>query len=276
MLRENLNSLILKLVDKDDDVNKWSRRVNNKEFYNTSYLPVPRETREVEELAKQFSSTGGLQNKTNEKMKHCLLSRNHNKPRSLILKREPVIYSIEEEEQQKQKQQQQQQQQEGKGTIIELILLNHSFIISLAHESTELKNEDKAKREIDHAANLVFGITKAFTKNVNILIGKKTIEGCFDLTSIVGIIDSGEEDSFSLLVKDDGEEKDNNDNNNKNNTNTNTNNNVSRLQISCGGTNPSERKDAWLHAFKVSVMNRYEISESSLLAAAHFGQDELM
>jgi ankyrin repeat protein len=232
MLKEKLDVLI-QALDKND-IRKWSNRVDNKLFYNESYLPVPREKREIEEIVEQFSSVGGLQDRTHQRIIDCLLSPN-NKPRSVLLKREPVIYS--------------KAGNEPNETLIDLILLNHSFIISLNPDSPQTKHESKGTNEIKQAASLVIGMTKTFSKNVDILLGKKTIEGCFDLKSILGITDYDADENgtaFSLIVKDEE-------------------NNILRAHFTCGSI---ERKNEWVNAFKMSVLQRCEMEESSLLAAA--------
>mmetsp|Transcript_5966 Transcript_5966/g.7343 ORF Transcript_5966/g.7343 Transcript_5966/m.7343 type:complete len:461 (+) Transcript_5966:80-1462(+) len=274
--RENLNSLVQKLNMNEDDLCKWSSRALNRDYYAQSYEPDQSERYEVEQLAKRFSSAG-LQNKTNEHIYNTLLSlqpsssaaavqiKVNDKPKSVILKREPVISHV-----------------EGRNeTIVELILLNHSFIISLFSEESSLHptsvsqkeggdfadgnnnpNHERKKNEIKQATNIVIGMTKNFSKSVNVLLGKKTIECCFDLKSIVGIkigggvpmdeeatqesYESEGETTFTLLVKDDKK-------------------NILHSQFTCDTV---DRKDAWIKAFEVSVMQNYEMEENSLLAAA--------
>ncbi len=284
MQKDNITYLGEKLDTNDYDICKWSSRVLNRDYYKESYLPDPSERGEVEQLAKRFSSAG-LQNKTYEHIYNTLLSiplpssspstpvksltspslsamvpNINGKPKSVIIKREPVI---------------------SHDTVIELILLNHSFIISLFSEessppsksssneeesnSTHNSNSDKERKNNEikqarQATNIVLGMTKNFSKSVNVLLGKKTVECCFDLKSIVGIkieveVSTDEyvtqdldEDGnkFTLLLKD--EKK-----------------NILSSQFIC---NSSDRKDAWLKAFKVSVMENYKMEEHSLLAAA--------
>lgn len=250
---------------------KWLSR----DYYNASYTPDANERSDVEQLAKRFS-TAGLQNKTNQHIYNTLLSvppsssptvtlltsqsssaivpiNRSDKPKSVILKREPVISYV-----------------EGRNeTIVELILLNHSFIISLFSEDSPESNSNKEGSNSTQNANLnkerrnslVLGMTKNFSKSVNVLLGKKTVECCFDLKSIVGIKFGGEmvtdeegmaqdpdgdENKFTLLLKD--EKK-----------------NILSKQFICS---TKDRKNAWIQAFNVSIMENYKMEQHSLLTAA--------
>lgn len=213
MLELDLAKIVKEL--KKDDLERWSRRVDRDKYYDEEYRPKTRERREVEDLAKVFSSTSLPKSENHERIHKCLLPP-INKRKTVVLKREPVIYKA-----------------EGNEMIVELILLNHSFIVAFLPE----KKEDKPLNEI-------FEMTKKFTQNVNSLLGKKAVENCFKLSSIIGIVE-GDDDSntFTLIVQ-----------NNDKQT-------VFVPQITC---HTSTRKHAWLDAFKLTVMENCQEKKNSL------------
>jgi len=221
MLEDDLEKIVREL--KKDDIERWSRRVDKDKYYDVEYRPKKKEIREVEELAEKFSSSSLPKNENHERIYKCLLPP-INERKSVVLKREPVIYRA-----------------EGIEMIVELVLLNHSFIVKLLPE----KKEDKPKSDIEKTTQMVLGMTKKFTENVNTLLGKKSVENCFKLSSIIGIVE-GDKDSktFNLIVK-----------NHDNKT-------VFVPQITC---HTSERMHAWLDALKLSVMENCEGKEEDSL-----------
>mmetsp|Transcript_26792 Transcript_26792/g.33041 ORF Transcript_26792/g.33041 Transcript_26792/m.33041 type:complete len:349 (-) Transcript_26792:234-1280(-) len=220
---ETLSHLVKEL--ENDDVYKWTLRVENSDFFNESYIPVPRESREVDDLANHYSPAG-LQSKSHEDIYSHILSQ---KSVSVLMKREPVICNHNTIE-----------------TISELILLNRYFIISSVTFKKENSSEESNQNELNHALNVVVGLTKKFSKNVGTLLGKKTIDCCFNLTSIVGIQNEKSSLSFLILVKS-GKL------------------NVVNYQITCATI---ERKEAWVHAIQVATLRNYDIEKDSLIGAS--------
>jgi len=151
------------IAEKDEDdplteceqayINKWATRVHRDQVYSTSYLPVPRETREVQDLAhflglsgKEASegaaakgggslsllgihkkSTNTLEEKTAESR---LLFPVAGEPKSMLLKREPVLLGGEERE---------------------LILLSRGIIIA----TPQLENSNSSTKNTGSAAPIV-------------------------------------------------------------------------------------------------------------------------
>ena len=89
---DSLVSRLCHLIGKNEDVNdvkKSAKRVGNIRFYEKDYRPVPRETREIDQLAKLYLPQGRVASR-DPLYPHLLPRKDEQKP--VLLKREPVIF----------------------------------------------------------------------------------------------------------------------------------------------------------------------------------------
>lgn len=76
-----------------DDLRKWLSRVENTKLYEMNYRPVPREAREIEDLAEAYLSgrSGRNRNASNNSL-YSYLMPGKDDPKCVLLKREPIIF----------------------------------------------------------------------------------------------------------------------------------------------------------------------------------------
>jgi len=153
-----IDEALSNLISTDsDDIRHWVTRVENESFYESNFRPVPREIREIEDLALQYLSKGRSASKD---LLHPYLMPSQEDPKSVLLKREPVIFN---------------KYDATEVGIGHLILLNRCFFIALDNSQPD-------------QAHSVQGFRKNLTKGFNVLIGKDMRYACcHPLTSIISI-----------------------------------------------------------------------------------------
>ncbi len=87
---DSLITALSMLVDEVeiDDLRKWFNRVGDESFYRSDYRPVPREMREISQLARNYLSFG--RNASKDPLYPYLMPTAED-PKSVLLKTEPVI-----------------------------------------------------------------------------------------------------------------------------------------------------------------------------------------
>ena len=165
-LMESLTDMISKTDS--DDIRKWDRRLANHKCFEDDFIPVPRELREIEELAETYLPPSGRRAKKDALYAHLKSfddgeTPKINKIHTCLMKREPIIYCKKEGE------------TNGK-MLGHLILLNKSFFIV---PDNSYNNPEKIKFQ-----ELKTNISKGLTA---ILHKEKKYDSCHSLSSIVSV-----------------------------------------------------------------------------------------
>lgn len=233
------NDLIntLALISSKADVNeymKWESRVTNKFYYRESYIPVPREQREMEEFVdKVVPDKKAL--KQDEVIYRYLFPAKDD-PKSFILKREHVIIS-------------KNYQGQDHTELKELILLNHCLIILSVSVDFHM-NDDEDFSIVDSSPKSNKGKVGILKRRV-----KKAVnlyEDCFPLSSILSIDDNEMEfgdvvplPSFGLRILCDKNE-------------------IVNYKIHCFSL---DLKFSWISALRTSVTSNIDVEEDSVYAS---------
>lgn len=165
-LMESLADMISKTDS--DDIRKWDRRLANQKCFEDDFIPVPREIREIEELAERYLPSSGRRTKKDALYAHlkpfddCEMPK-ISKIHACLMKREPIIYCKKEDE-------------TNDKMLGHLILLNKSFFIVPDNSCTK-----PAKIKFQE---LKTNISKGLTA---ILHKEKKYDRCHSLSSIVSV-----------------------------------------------------------------------------------------
>ncbi len=174
MIDVDIVKTLLYLVDDTcayDEIGKWNFRVIDKRLYQHTYIPLPRERREIEELAKLYVKP----NQTKDAL-YQYFSPQLDEPSNVLLKREYAICSIVKEPNQKRDQ--------YKDQLSEIVLLSHGFFIAPINFSSQLIRSRLLQQESSHIKD----IKKIFSKSVSFLFGKrKRYESCHSILSILSV-----------------------------------------------------------------------------------------
>jgi len=126
-----LTSALSILIDEleIDDMRKWFNRVENASLYRLDYRPVPREIREIEQLARNYLPTGRNASKD---VLYPYLKPSKDDQQSVLLKREPVIFT-------KLNSSDEMTEEQSNAIVGHLILLNCCFFIGRDNNSIDNK-----------------------------------------------------------------------------------------------------------------------------------------
>lgn len=248
--QENDSPFILSSIDildnlisktDSDDIRKWNRRLDNQECFSESFRPVPREVREIEDLAKLYLPSGGRGANKNTINSHLKLLDDDGKSKiknmnSCLMKREPIIFC-------------QKGNYGNEKSVGHLILLNKSFIIAPDHSEAK---PAKSKFQ-DITTNISKGLSSILRK-------EKKYECCHNLTSIISVqafdadhLHDPYLPSFCIKVLEEDHEHD--------------------YEIFC---HSEARQKAWLDALKICIPNNYGFAYESFFSAIIFNDADLL
>jgi hypothetical protein len=213
---------------------KWESRVTNKFYYRESYIPVPREQREMEEFVDKVVPDKKAIKK--DEVIYRYLFPEKDDPKSFILKREHVTIS-------------KHYQGQDHTELKELILLNHCLIILAAGVDLHMNDGDDFSI-VDSSPKSNKGkagfLKKRAKKAVNLY------EDCFPLSSILSIEDNEMEfgdvvplPSFGLRILCDKNE-------------------IVNYKIHCFSL---DLKVSWISALRTSVTSNIDVEEDSVYAS---------
>jgi len=245
-LMESLADMISKTDS--DDIRKWDRRLANPKCFEDDFIPVPRELREIEELAEIYLPSSGRRTKKDALYAHLKpfddcetpeISKMH----ACLMKREPIIYCKKDDE-------------TNDKMLGHLILLNRSFFIVPDNSCTK-----PAKIKFQE---LKTNISKGLTA---ILHKEKKYDHCHSLSSIVSVqafdaniahSDHHFLPSFCLEALDEDQED----------------HKHYRYEIFC---HSEVRQESWLEALKICIPKNYGLNyEPYFFSAIIFHNADLL
>ena len=173
-----------------DDLRKWLSRVENTKLYEINYRPVPREAREIEDLAEAYLSGWSGRNRNDRNASnnslYSYLMPGKDDPKCVLLKREPIIFIKKNVE------------ESSRPMLGHLILLNRCLFIVRARSIKRGKKKPSPQNSPGgspsgkkNVMSMGRNLTQVMLKRLDSFRGKAKSECCHQLSAITDLYKMG-------------------------------------------------------------------------------------